>query len=261
MTICNMSIEAGARAGMIAPDDTTFAYLEGRPHAPKGAAWEQALDGWRALAHGRGRRLRQRGRDRRRRSSSRRSPGARTPGWSFRSTRRCRIPPTFDDPDERAGSRARAHIHGARAGDADPGHRHRPRLHRLVHERPHRGPARGGGGRAGRRVSPNVRAMVVPGSATVKRQAEEEGLDRVFDGGGLRVAQGRLLDVPRHEPRHPRPRRALRVHVEPQLRGAAGARAAGRTSSAPRWPPRRRSPATSWTSASGSRRHEGRSAP
>ncbi len=50
MTVCNMSIEAGARAGLIAPDDTTFAYLEGRPHAPKGAAWEQALDDWRGLA-------------------------------------------------------------------------------------------------------------------------------------------------------------------------------------------------------------------
>src|SRR5579875_1532683 len=49
MTVCNMSIEAGARAGMIAPDDTTFAYLEGRPHAPKGAEWEEALDFWRTL--------------------------------------------------------------------------------------------------------------------------------------------------------------------------------------------------------------------
>src|SRR5262245_51530522 len=49
MTVCNMSIEAGARAGLIAPDDTTFAYLEGRPFAPKGAAWERALDDWRAL--------------------------------------------------------------------------------------------------------------------------------------------------------------------------------------------------------------------
>ena len=49
MTVCNMSIEGGARAGMIAPDDTTFAYLEGRDHAPKGAAWEQALDFWRSL--------------------------------------------------------------------------------------------------------------------------------------------------------------------------------------------------------------------
>jgi 3-isopropylmalate/(R)-2-methylmalate dehydratase large subunit len=49
MTVCNMSIEAGARAGMIAPDDTTFAYLEGRPGSPAGAAWERALEGWRAL--------------------------------------------------------------------------------------------------------------------------------------------------------------------------------------------------------------------
>src|SRR5438874_6064642 len=49
MTVCNMSIEAGARAGVIAPDDTTFAYLEGRPHAPKGSAWEEALDAWREL--------------------------------------------------------------------------------------------------------------------------------------------------------------------------------------------------------------------
>ncbi|MET1002108.1 MAG: 3-isopropylmalate dehydratase large subunit, partial [Acidimicrobiia bacterium] len=49
MTVCNMSIEAGARAGLIAPDDTTFAYLEGKRHAPKGAQWEHALDAWRAL--------------------------------------------------------------------------------------------------------------------------------------------------------------------------------------------------------------------
>src|SRR5919106_266370 len=49
MTVCNMSIEAGARAGMVAPDDTTFAWLERRPHAPKGAEWEDALDDWRTL--------------------------------------------------------------------------------------------------------------------------------------------------------------------------------------------------------------------
>ena len=51
MTVCNMSIEAGARAGMVAPDDTTFAYLEGREYAPTGAAWEQALDDWRVARH------------------------------------------------------------------------------------------------------------------------------------------------------------------------------------------------------------------
>ena len=49
MTVCNMSIEAGARAGLIAPDETTFAYLEGRPLAPKAGAWEQALAHWRGL--------------------------------------------------------------------------------------------------------------------------------------------------------------------------------------------------------------------
>ncbi len=49
MTVCNMSIEAGAQAGLIAPDDTTFDYLEGRAHAPQGEAWEQALDDWRTL--------------------------------------------------------------------------------------------------------------------------------------------------------------------------------------------------------------------
>src|SRR6266576_609665 len=49
MTVCNMSIEWGAKAGIVAPDDTTFAYVQGRPHAPKGAAWEHALDYWRSL--------------------------------------------------------------------------------------------------------------------------------------------------------------------------------------------------------------------
>src|SRR5580693_7898953 len=49
MTVCNMTIEGGARAGMVAPDDVTFAYLEGRPHAPSGADWERALDYWRSL--------------------------------------------------------------------------------------------------------------------------------------------------------------------------------------------------------------------
>src|SRR5262249_57353317 len=49
LTVCNMSIEAGARAGLVAPDDVTFSYLEGRPHAPSGAAWEAALDSWRTL--------------------------------------------------------------------------------------------------------------------------------------------------------------------------------------------------------------------
>ena len=67
MTVCNMSIEAGARAGLIAPDETTFAYVKGRPMAPKGEAWEQAVAYWRTLPSDEGAALRPRGRARRRR--------------------------------------------------------------------------------------------------------------------------------------------------------------------------------------------------
>ncbi len=72
MTVCNMSIEAGARAGMIAPDDTTFAYLEGRPYAPKGADWEQRARRVARTAHRCGRGVRQGGRARRGRARDRR---------------------------------------------------------------------------------------------------------------------------------------------------------------------------------------------
>ena len=103
---------------------------------------------------------------------------------------------------------------------------------------------------AGRKVSAGVRALVVPGSAQVKRQAEEEGLDRVFKTGGPRVARCRLLDVPRHESGHPRSRRALRLDLEPQLRGPAGPWREDAPRQSRRWPPPPRSPATSSTSAS-----------
>ncbi len=63
MTMCNMTIEGGGRAGMVAPDDTTFAYVEGRPGAPED--FDRAVEGWRELQHGRGRRVRLEGRDRR----------------------------------------------------------------------------------------------------------------------------------------------------------------------------------------------------
>ena len=83
MTVCNMSIEGGARAGMIAPDETTFAYLKGRPKAPKGAAWDAAVRYWETLALRRGRALRPRGPARRRRACRRSSPGApRRRTWS-----------------------------------------------------------------------------------------------------------------------------------------------------------------------------------
>jgi 3-isopropylmalate/(R)-2-methylmalate dehydratase large subunit len=184
LTICNMSIEAGARAGMIAPDETTFAYLEGRPGAPKGADWEQALDRWREL---------------------------RTDGdaafdsevvidvaelepqvtWGTNPAMVAPVggvvpdPSAIHDADERAAvERALVYM------DLEPG----VALRDIPLDRVFIGSctnARIEDLRAaadvvsGKRVNPRVHAMVVPGSAAVKRQAEDEGLDRVFEQAGF----------------------------------------------------------------------------
>jgi 3-isopropylmalate/(R)-2-methylmalate dehydratase large subunit len=184
MTICNMSIEAGARAGMIAPDETTFAYLEGRPAAPSGADWERALDQWRALPS---------------------DPDAvfdreveidvgelppqvtwgTTPGMVVPVDAAVPDPADFADPDERAAvERALAYM------DLEPG----TPMQEITVERVFIGSCTNARVEdlreaaavvRGKRVHPGVRAMVVPGSATVKRTAEEEGLDRVFEAAGF----------------------------------------------------------------------------
>ena len=222
MTVCNMSIEAGARAGMIAPDDTTFAYLEGRPAAPSGAAWEQAVDDWRMLrtdddaAFDRevdGRRL-----------------GAQAAGhvgdeprrWSRRSTASCPIPRRTTTPTSARRSSARCATWISRPGTplvdvridkVFIGSCTNARIEDL------RAAAEVV---AGRRVADGVQAIVVPGSAQVKRAGRGRGAARGLRGRGLRVAARGLLDVPRHEPGHPPAGRAVRVDVEPQLRGPAG---------------------------------------
>jgi len=184
MTVCNMSIEAGARAGLVAPDETTIAYLRGRPFAPKGAAWEQAVAYWRSLPS---------------------DPGARyskeahldaadiaphvTWGTSPQDvspiTGRVPDPAQVEDPLKRAamqrsleymalspntlltdlpvqrvfiGSCTNSRIEDLRAAAAIA---------------------------RGRRVAAGVRALVVPGSGLVKHQAEEEGLDRIFLEAGF----------------------------------------------------------------------------
>ena len=190
LTICNMSIEAGARAGMIAPDDTTFAYLEGRPGAPNGADWEQALDRWRELRTDDDAVFDTRGRDRRHRARAPGHVGHEPRHGRSRSEAQCRIPPT-DRGSRRAGSdRACARVHGARAGSRAPA------TSRSTASSSARARTRGSRicGRpravvAGKRVHPRVRAMVVPGSASVKRRPRHEGLDRVFEAAGLRVAR------------------------------------------------------------------------
>jgi 3-isopropylmalate/(R)-2-methylmalate dehydratase large subunit len=184
MTICNMSIEAGARAGVIAPDDTTFAYLEGRPAAPKGAEWEEALDRWRGLASDEGATY-----DRDVEIDVRELAPQVT--WGTNPGMVTSIEGAVPDPDDYADRDAREAAERALAYMAlEPGTRMQDiRLDRVFigsctnarieDLRTAAGVVRG------KRVHPEVRAMVVPGSATVRRQAEEEGLDSVFEAAGF----------------------------------------------------------------------------
>jgi 3-isopropylmalate/(R)-2-methylmalate dehydratase large subunit len=177
MTICNMSIEWGARVGMVAPDDTTFAYLEGRQHAPKGAGWERALDEWRTLPSDPDavfdQEIRLDARELEPFVTWGTNPGQAAPVSG-------RVPEPADEDEARAlrymaltpgtamqdiaidrvfiGSCTNARLEDLRAAAA------------VLR---------------GRRVHPRVRAMVVPGSALVKLMAEAEGLDRVFADAGF----------------------------------------------------------------------------
>jgi len=188
MTVCNMSIEAGARAGMVAPDDTTFAYLEGRPHAPRGAAWEQALDGWRSLPTDEG-------------APFDREVMVDAPSvlphvsWGTNPAQVVPIdavvpdPDALSDPAEReSASRALAYM-GLAAGTAMRdipvgtvfiGSCTNARIEDL---------RAAAAVLEGRRVRSGTRALVVPGSGLVKAQAEAEGLDRVFTAAGFEWRQ------------------------------------------------------------------------
>ncbi len=188
LTICNMSIEAGARTGMIAPDETTFAYLEGRPGVPSGAAWERRLDEWRSL---------------------RSDPDAAfdrvveidvaalapqvtwgtNPGMVVPVDGVVPDPASFADPAEReTAERALQYM------ALEPG----TRIKEIAIDRVFIGSCTNARIEdlraaaevvAGRRVANGVRAMVVPGSAKVKVQAEQEGLDRVFEQAGFEWRQ------------------------------------------------------------------------
>ena len=182
MTVCNMSIEAGARAGMIAPDDTTFAYLEGRPLAPRGAAWQAALAEWKALPSDPDAVF-----DRQVQLAA--SDIAPTVTWgtspqdALPITGRVPDPSTVDDPGRRE-SMARALAYMGLA----PG----MRLSEVTVSRVFIGSctnSRLDDLRAAARVAKGRRAVVpawiVPGSGLIKRAAEAEGLDRVFVDAGF----------------------------------------------------------------------------
>ena len=184
MTVCNMSIEAGARAGMIAPDDTTFAYLEGRDHAPKGAAWDEAVADWRSLATDPGATFD---------TSVELDASALVPHvtWGTNPGQVLPIdgsipdPDAFDDPVQREAA-ARALEYMA----LTPG----TPLRDVAVDTVFIGSCTNGrieDLRAaadvlrGRRVHAGMRALAVPGSHRVKAQAEAEGLDDVFRGAGF----------------------------------------------------------------------------
>jgi len=184
MTMCNMSIEAGARAGMVAPDDTTFAYLEGRPAVPTGAEWERRLDEWRRL-----RSDEDAGFDREVeidvRALAPQVTWGTNPGMVAPVDGRVPDPSAIADPEDRAAAeRALAYMALEPGTPISEIHVDRVFIGSCTNARIEdlRAVA---GIVAGHRVHPSVRAMVVPGSAAVRRQAEAEGLDDVFQRAGF----------------------------------------------------------------------------
>ena len=184
MTICNMSIEGGARAGLVAPDDTTFAYVEGRNFAPKGKEWEQAIDAWRQLPT-----------DADATFDTNIALNAAdiepcvtwgtTPAQSVPVTGRIPDPQSFGDERTRELAERSLTYMDLRAGTA---------IEDIPLDRVFLGSCTNGrieDLRAaaavvrGQKVAPRVKAMVVPGSGLVKAQAEQEGLDRVFIDAGF----------------------------------------------------------------------------
>jgi 3-isopropylmalate/(R)-2-methylmalate dehydratase large subunit len=183
MTVCNMSIEAGARAGLVAPDDTTYQYVCGRPHAPKGAAWDAAVAGWRKLPTDEGAQF----------DKSIQIDAAElepmitfgtNPGMGIPITAMVPNPGDITDPLER-DSLAKA----LRYMDLAPG---KPLLGHPVDVvfigsctnsriSDLRNAAKI---MKGRKVHAGVRVMVVPGSMEVKAQAQAEGLDQIFRDAG-----------------------------------------------------------------------------
>jgi 3-isopropylmalate/(R)-2-methylmalate dehydratase large subunit len=184
MTVCNMSIEAGARAGLIAPDDITFAYVEGRPHAPKAAEWERALDTWRTLPTDPGAPY-----DR----SVQIDAGQLEPHvtWGTNPGMVAPVSGRVPDPNGARSEDDRKAVEQAlRYMDLRP----LTPIQEIPLDRVFIGSctnARIEDLRAaatvvqGKHVNPRVRAMVVPGSHQVKVQAEREGLDRVFTDAGF----------------------------------------------------------------------------
>jgi 3-isopropylmalate/(R)-2-methylmalate dehydratase large subunit len=184
MTVCNMSIEGGARAGMIAPDEITFAYLEGRPHAPRGADWEAALDAWQALPSDEDASFDTEVHIEAADLAPYVSWGT-NPAQTVPVTEAVPSPDSFDDPHDRDSTDRALTYMGLEPGTPITGIAiDRVFIGSCTNARIEdlREAARVV---AGRNVDASVGAIVVPGSGLVKLQAEEEGLDRVFRDAGF----------------------------------------------------------------------------
>jgi 3-isopropylmalate/(R)-2-methylmalate dehydratase large subunit len=183
MTVCNMSIEGGARAGLIAPDDTTFEYLAGRPHAPKGADWDAAIARWRQLPTDEGAVF-----DRSISIDANRLEPMITygtnPGMGMAITAALPEPAQVADPLQRDSITKALRYMDLEGGKLLLGHPVNVVFigsctnSRISDLRSAAALLKG------RKVNPHVRVMVVPGSQQVKRQAEAEGLPEIFRAAG-----------------------------------------------------------------------------
>jgi len=184
MTVCNMSIEGGARAGMIAPDEKTFAYLKGRPKAPKGELWERVVAYWSRLGTDEGADF-----DQEVRLDASRLPPIVSWGTSPQDVVSINgIVPKIEDgktEQKRASIKRSLEYMGLHGGE---------KITDIAIDRVFLGSCTNGrieDLRAaakiveGRRVADSVSAMVVPGSGLVKAQAEQEGLDAIFKAAGF----------------------------------------------------------------------------
>jgi len=183
MTVCNMTIEAGARAGMVAPDDTTYQYLAGKPLTPSGAEWEQSLGTWRSLPSDEGAAF-----DKTITLDATALEPMITygtnPGMGMPVSGSLPDPDRLSEASEKAALTKALDYMGLRAGTSLLGHPvdavfigscTNSRISDL---------RAAASLMKGRKVSPGLRVLVVPGSQSVKRQAEAEGLDRIFMEAG-----------------------------------------------------------------------------
>jgi 3-isopropylmalate/(R)-2-methylmalate dehydratase large subunit len=184
MTVCNMSIEAGAKAGLIAPDQTTFDYLQGRAHAPSGAAWDQAVEYWKTLPTDEGATFDKEVTLDAAEIFPHVSWGT-NPGQVAPITSSVPDPSSIDDPVERNAAERALEYMGLTAGTP---------LKEVAVDTVFIGSCTNGriedlravaAVAEGRRVSSGLRTLVVPGSWAVKQQAEAEGIDQVLTAAGF----------------------------------------------------------------------------